>query len=264
MLYDDALLANVLGCLQGMTITRAVLPWQDGFPTSEMHQFFKGNVFGSIYPISKSKCVWSLVVQDSDTGHDAASSIIAGLPSPSGAAQHASVGNALVPEPGTNSAHEVDTRQAKQSQRLIQDNCSEQPYSYETSSQLPKSMQCVMSQVHDCMHIASQQSSQPTCMCSASWLSCTDSSNTSDWCVQQAKVLWAGGPPVIAAAIAATDPSTVLQHQLHVRHPSSLDGGHWGVGRVTLVGDAAHATRAVSGQPFLLLHFPNPSQMSAD
>ena len=93
--------------MQGMTITRAVLPWQEGFPTSELHQFFKGNEFGSIYPISHSKCVWSLVLQDSHTGHDAESRSATEAPSPSGSGQHAGAGNALVPEPDTNSAHEV-------------------------------------------------------------------------------------------------------------------------------------------------------------
>ena len=70
--------------------------------------------------------------------------------------------------------------------------------------------------------------------------------------LQRSRALWAGGPALMLAAIAATDPGTVLQHHLHVRHPCSLDRGHWGVGRVTLVGDAAHAMRAVSGTFFVV------------
>lgn len=73
--------------------------------------------------------------------------------------------------------------------------------------------------------------------------------------MQRSKKLWqehtqhesSDASSLISAAIEATDPETVLEHKLHVRRPSSLDGGHWGVGRVTLVGDAAHAMLPTSG-----------------
>ena len=47
--------------------------------------------------------------------------------------------------------------------------------------------------------------------------------------------------------IDATDDATVLEHNMHVRHPDSLAQGYWGQGRVTLAGDAAHPLRPVSG-----------------
>ena len=66
--------------------------------------------------------------------------------------------------------------------------------------------------------------------------------------MQRSKRLWAGGPALMTAAIEATDPGTVLEHSLHIRHPNSFYGFHWGVNGVTLVGDAAHAMRGVSGE----------------
>ena len=36
---------------------------------------------------------------------------------------------------------------------------------------------------------------------------------------------------------------------MYIRHPDSLSQGHWGKGRVTLVGDAAHPMRPASGAP---------------
>ena len=43
------------------------------------------------------------------------------------------------------------------------------------------------------------------------------------------------------------DAKTVVEHNMHVRHPDSLAQGYWGQGRVTLVGDAAHPLRPASG-----------------
>ncbi len=52
---------------------------------------------------------------------------------------------------------------------------------------------------------------------------------------------------MIRDVIDATDESTILEHNLHVRHPDSLAQGYWGKGRVILVGDAAHPIRLASG-----------------
>ena len=52
---------------------------------------------------------------------------------------------------------------------------------------------------------------------------------------------------MFADIIDATDDETVLEHDLHVRHPDSLAQGYWGQGRVTLAGDAAHPQRPASG-----------------
>ena len=52
---------------------------------------------------------------------------------------------------------------------------------------------------------------------------------------------------MVVDIIDATDDETVLEHNLHVRHPDSLDQGYWGQGRVTLAGDAAHPQRPASG-----------------
>ena len=54
--------------------------------------------------------------------------------------------------------------------------------------------------------------------------------------------------------IDATDESTILEHNMYVRHPGTLSQGHWGEGRVTLVGDAAHPLRPASGAFATALH----------
>lgn len=59
--------------------------------------------------------------------------------------------------------------------------------------------------------------------------------------------MWGDGCKLVAALIDATDESTILEHNMYVRHPDSLSHGHWGEGRVTLVGDAAHPVRPASG-----------------
>ena len=61
--------------------------------------------------------------------------------------------------------------------------------------------------------------------------------------LQRCRQVWGDKGKVITQAINATDPATALEHNLYTRHPDSLKGGHWGVGRVTLVGDAAHPLR---------------------
>ena len=53
-------------CMQGKAVLRAVLPLQKTFPQSEMHSFNKGTLLGSFYPISKGKCVWSLIVPETN------------------------------------------------------------------------------------------------------------------------------------------------------------------------------------------------------
>jgi len=65
--------------------------------------------------------------------------------------------------------------------------------------------------------------------------------------------VWGDNAQIIKDIIDATDESTVLEHNMHVRHPDSLSQGFWGTGRVTLVGDAAHPMRPASGTPQLLL-----------
>lgn len=59
--------------------------------------------------------------------------------------------------------------------------------------------------------------------------------------------MWGDGCKLVAALIDATEESTILEHNMYVRHPDSLSQGHWGEGRVTLVGDAAHPVRPASG-----------------
>lgn len=67
-------------------------------------------------------------------------------------------------------------------------------------------------------------------------------------------MVWRGEVDVITHAINATDPATALEHSLYTRHPDSLDGGYWGVGPVTLVGDAAHPMRP-TGMPLMIIIF---------
>lgn len=67
--------------------------------------------------------------------------------------------------------------------------------------------------------------------------------------LQRAKKLWGDRHSLVSTAMNATDPATVVEHKLHIRQPSSLDRGHWGVGRVTLAGDAAHPMRPTNGEP---------------
>lgn len=52
---------------------------------------------------------------------------------------------------------------------------------------------------------------------------------------------------MFADIIDATDDETVVEHNMHVRHPDNLAQGYWGQGRVTLAGDAAHPLRPASG-----------------
>lgn len=52
---------------------------------------------------------------------------------------------------------------------------------------------------------------------------------------------------MFADIIDATNDATVLEHNMHVRHPDGLAQGYWGQGRVTLAGDAAHPLRPASG-----------------
>ena len=59
--------------------------------------------------------------------------------------------------------------------------------------------------------------------------------------LQRCRQVWGDRGDVITTAINATDPATALEHNLYVRHPNSLNRGQ--VGRVTIVGDAAHPVR---------------------
>ena len=68
--------------------------------------------------------------------------------------------------------------------------------------------------------------------------------------------MWGDNAQMIKDLIDVTDESTVLEHNLHVRHPDSLAQGCWGAGRVTLVGDAAHPMRPASGVPCSLILHP--------
>lgn len=69
--------------------------------------------------------------------------------------------------------------------------------------------------------------------------------------VQRCKRVWGGNAQMITDIIDATDDKTILEHNMHVRHPDSLAQGYWGQGRVTLAGDAAHPVRPASGMPAL-------------
>lgn len=68
-------------------------------------------------------------------------------------------------------------------------------------------------------------------------------------CVQRCRKVWGGNAQMFADIIDATDDATVLEHNMHVRHPDGLAQGYWGQGRVTLAGDAAHPLRPASGVP---------------
>ena len=65
--------------------------------------------------------------------------------------------------------------------------------------------------------------------------------------LQRCKRVWGDNSKLVMDLIDATDESTILEHNMHVRHADSLSQGHWGKGRVTLVGDAAHPMRPASG-----------------
>ena len=69
--------------------------------------------------------------------------------------------------------------------------------------------------------------------------------------VQRCKRVWADNATLLKDVIDATDESTILEHNLFIRPPSSFDGGHWGQGRVTLVGDAAHPMRPIAGNTIM-------------
>ena len=64
---------------------------------------------------------------------------------------------------------------------------------------------------------------------------------------------------MFADIIDATDGETIVEHNMHVRHPDSLAQGYWGQGRVTLAGDAAHPLRPASGMHLGL----NPSRRNS-
>ena len=72
--------------------------------------------------------------------------------------------------------------------------------------------------------------------------------------LQRCKRVWGDGCKHVTNLIDATDESTILEHNMYVRHPVSLSQGHWGKGRVTLVGDAAHPLRPASGAFATALH----------
>lgn len=48
-------------------------------------------------------------------------------------------------------------------------------------------------------------------------------------------------PDDLMDVVKRTDPSTVTQHGLYIREPTDDPNKTWGRGRVTLIGDAAHA-----------------------
>ena len=72
--------------------------------------------------------------------------------------------------------------------------------------------------------------------------------------MQRCIKVWGEGCKLVMDLIDATDESTILEHNMYVRHPVSLSQGHWGEGRVTLVGDAAHPLRPASGASAAALH----------
>ena len=61
--------------------------------------------------------------------------------------------------------------------------------------------------------------------------------------VQNVKKVFADFPAAIMDIVSSTDPTTVTQHGLYMRplQGTTPEKG-WGKGRVTLLGDAAHAT----------------------
>ena len=72
--------------------------------------------------------------------------------------------------------------------------------------------------------------------------------------LQRCKTVWGDNCKLVMDLIDATDESTILEHNMYVRHPVSLSQGRWGEGRVTLVGDAAHPVRPASGAFATALH----------
>ena len=62
--FVPALKKEIRRCLQGMTIIRAVLPMHEGFPSSEVHMFRKGDLIGTYHPISNVNCVWSFIMPE--------------------------------------------------------------------------------------------------------------------------------------------------------------------------------------------------------
>ncbi|KAL0044438.1 hypothetical protein WJX82_006692 [Trebouxia sp. C0006] len=200
----------------GTVIWRARLSSSD-LPKGESHFFLRGSMIATFYPISSDQYVWTV-------GAPVSCLEEVGLSAKTGpTGPKADVKGKLDPPEGNRGEAQGHGQVAKGTAAKTGSADSQQ----ETKDKL------VATQAEQAQNGSYRQPVAKAAELSAS---------------ERCRRVWGNNAQVIKDIIDATDESTVLEHNMHVRHPDSLSQGFWGTGRVTLVGDAAHPMRPASGQ----------------